>query len=146
VSYLTVEYRGSIPEQHRAAIGNHIFGCDVCQEVCPWNGQAVTAADPSWSSRDDVNLASLIELWRRSDRELEVFIGSTPMTRTGVRGLRRNLAVALGNSGDPRALDALRSPADASAADPIVAEHVTWAQSRLSRADVAASAVPSTGS
>ena len=146
VSYLTVEYRGSIPEQHRAAIGNHIFGCDVCQEVCPWNGQAVTTADPSWSSRDDVNLASLIDLWRRSDRELEAFIGSTPMTRTGVRGLRRNLAVALGNSGDPRALDALRAPADASAADPVVAEHVTWAQSRLSGADAAASPVPSTQS
>ncbi len=132
VSYLTIEYRGSIPEAHRPAIGNHIFGCDVCQEVCPWNGFPVTTADPSWSSREDVNVASLVDLWRRSDRELEELIGSTPMTRTGVRGLRRNLAVALGNSGDASALDALRSTADASTGDPVVAEHVAWAQKVLS--------------
>jgi epoxyqueuosine reductase len=131
VSYFTVEYRGSIPEQHRTAIGNRIFGCDVCQEVCPWNGEPVTASDPSWSSRGDLNLAALIDVWRRSDRELEEFIGGTPMTRAGVRGLRRNLAVALGNSGDRDALAALRAPGDASTRDPIVAEHVAWAEARL---------------
>ena len=132
VSYFTVEYRKAIPEPYRAAIGNRIFGCDVCQEVCPWNGQPVTASDPSWSSREDVNLSALIDLWRRSDRELEEFIGGTPMTRAGVSGLRRNLAIALGNSGDPNALAALRAPGDASMADPAVAEHVAWAQARLS--------------
>jgi epoxyqueuosine reductase len=132
VSYFTVEYRKAIPVQHRTAIGNRIFGCDVCQEVCPWNGRPATASDRSWSSREDVNLAALVDLWRRSDRELEEFIGGTPMTRAGVTGLRRNLAVALGNSGDPNALDALRAPGDASTLDPIVAEHVAWAETVLS--------------
>ena len=112
VSYLTIEYRGSIPEGQRAAIGNHIFGCDICQEVCPWNASPVNTADPAWSSRQDLNLAGLIDLWRRTDEELAEFIGDTAMTRAGVKGLRRNLAVALGNSGDRRALDALDDAGD----------------------------------
>ena len=132
ISYLTIEYRGTIPDGQRQAIGNHIFGCDVCQEVCPWNGTPVRTADQSWSSRQELNLASLIDLWQRSDAELAAFIGDTPMTRAGVRGLRRNLAVALGNSGDKRALEALNEPAaDPTAADAIVAEHADWARQRL---------------
>ena len=70
VSYLTIEYRGSIPEEHRERIGNHLFGCDICQEVCPWNGAPSHTTDPSWSSRDDLNVQSLIDLWRRTDGEL----------------------------------------------------------------------------
>jgi epoxyqueuosine reductase len=132
VSYLTIEYRGSIPEGQRAAIGNHIFGCDVCQEVCPWNASPVDVADPSWSCREDLNLASLIDLWRRTDEELAAFIGDTAMTRAGVKGLRRNLAVALGNSGDPQALDALEEiAAEGTTRDPLVIEHVQWAKRRL---------------
>ena len=132
LSYLTIEYRGSIPETQRAAIGNHIFGCDICQEVCPWNASPLGMANPAWSSREDLNLAALIDLWRRTDEELAGFIGDTAMTRTGVKGLRRNLAVALGNSGDRCALDALESPhEDGTACDPIVAEHVEWAKRRL---------------
>ena len=73
VSYLTIEYRGSIPEGQRAAVGNHIFGCDICQEVCPWNASPVNTADPAWSSRQDLNLAGLIDLWRRTDEELAEF-------------------------------------------------------------------------
>ncbi len=131
VSYLTIEYRGSIPEEHRAGIGNHLFGCDICQEVCPWNGAPVGTLDPSWWSRQDLNLSSLVDLWHRRDAELETFIGHTPMTRVGVKGLRRNLAVALGNSGDPRALDALSECGDETAGDPLVAEHVAWAKAKL---------------
>jgi epoxyqueuosine reductase len=132
VSYLTIEYRGSIPEAHRAAVGNHLFGCDVCQEVCPWNASPLRVADPSWVSRQDVNVTSLIDLWRRTDDELAAYIGETAMTRAGVRGLRRNLAIALGNSADARALDALaESAADASRNDPLVIEHVEWAKRTL---------------
>jgi len=132
VSYLTIEYRGSIPEGQREAIGNHLFGCDVCQEVCPWNAAPVSFADPSWSSRSQLNLGSLIDLWRRSDEELAAFIGDTAMTRAGVKGLRRNLAVALGNSGDRSALDVLdRSGTDGTFSDPLVLEHVQWAKRKL---------------
>lgn len=131
ISYLTIEYRGAIPEMHRDAIGNHIFGCDVCQEVCPWNGGPARAADASWSSRADVNLQRLTELWRRSDDQLAEFIGETAMTRAGVRGLRRNLAIALGNSGDASALEALNDTIASEAVDPVVAEHVEWAKRKL---------------
>lgn len=134
LSYLTIEYRGSIPIEHRDGIGNHLFGCDICQEVCPWNGAPVRASDPSWSSREDLNLPNLIELWRQRDHELEDYIGKTPMMRAGVKGLRRNVAVALGNSRDPRALEALNAAHahDSAANDPLVIEHVEWARRKLS--------------
>ena len=98
-------------------------------------------ADPSWSSRQELNLHSLIDLWRRTDEELAAFIGDTAMTRAGVKGLRRNLAVALGNSGDPRALDALdlTEPEDTTT-DPLIIEHAQWAKRRL--ADALESAPP----
>lgn len=132
VSYLTIEYRGSIPEGQRAALGNHIFGCDICQEVCPWNASPVQIADPAWSSRQELNVASLIDLWRRSDDELAGFIGDTAMTRAGVKGLRRNLAVALGNSGDGRAIDALAEcEGEGTRSDPVIIEHVQWAKRKL---------------
>jgi epoxyqueuosine reductase len=132
VSYLTIEYRGSIPEGQRAAVGNHIFGCDICQEVCPWNASPVNTADPTWSSRQDLNLAGLIDLWRRTDDELAEFVGDTAMTRAGVKGLRRNLAVALGNSGDRSALEVLdRSETEGTFGDPLVLEHVHWAKRKL---------------
>jgi epoxyqueuosine reductase len=133
LSYLTIEYRGSIPEAQRAAIGNHIFGCDICQEVCPWNGAPVNTADPSWSARNDVNVTSLVDLWNRTDDELTAFIGDTAMTRAGVKGLRRNLAVALGNSGDRRALEALSETASSNdtRSDALVLEHAAWAKSKL---------------
>jgi epoxyqueuosine reductase len=137
ISYLTIEYRGSIPEEHRESIGNHVFGCDICQEVCPWNAAPVTAADPSWPSRSDLNLQSLIDLWRRSDSELSAFIGDSAMTRAGVRGLRRNIAVALGNSNDVGALDALlEHRTELSISDPVVGELVRSAIAQLAdRAD-----------
>ena len=132
VSYLTIEYRGSIPEEHREHIGSHIFGCDICQEVCPWNASPLDATDSRWTSHSDRNAQPLIELWRRSDEELAAFVGDTAMTRAGVKGLRRNLAVALGNSGDPGALAALdEQPAGDTARDPVVAEHVAWARGKL---------------
>lgn len=132
ISYLTIEYRGVIPEPRRDQIGNRIFGCDVCQEVCPWNAAPMRARDPNWTSHSDRNAQGLTALWRRSDEELAAFIGDTAMTRAGVRGLRRNLAVALGNSGDPDALDALDAESDdGTTNDPIVAEHVASARQKL---------------
>jgi epoxyqueuosine reductase len=135
LSYLTIEYRGSIPEADRDSIGNHLFGCDICQEVCPWNGSPTAAA--AWPSRPDLNLSSLVELWRSRDEEIAGLIAGTAMRRAGVKGLRRNLAVALGNSGDARALEVLTEPGsdDSARNDPLVAEHVRWAREKLARED-----------
>jgi epoxyqueuosine reductase len=135
VSYLTIEYRGSIPAAQRDALGNHIFGCDICQEVCPWNASPANVADPTWSSRQELNLGALIDLWRRTDADLAAMIGDTAVTRAGVNGLRRNLAVALGNSGDHRALAVLDEPAaEETHLDPVVIEHVQWAKRKLAAA------------
>jgi epoxyqueuosine reductase len=101
ISYLTIEYRGAIPHEHRRAVGNHLFGCDICQEVCPWNAVAATAND-QWPSRPPLSLLNLAKLSERSDEELADLIRGTPLTRAGVKGLRRNLAVALENRGDPQ--------------------------------------------
>jgi epoxyqueuosine reductase len=133
LSYLTIEYRGSIPDEHRDSIGNHIFGCDICQEVCPWNGAPKVTSEAAWSSREELNLPRLVDLWRKKDEELAELIAGTPVTRAGLRGLRRNLAVALGNSGDAAALEALTDaqPEDTTKRDPLVVEHVEWATQKL---------------
>jgi epoxyqueuosine reductase len=133
ISYLTIELRGGIPEQHRAAIGNHVYGCDICQDVCPHNQPGAASVDAPWQTRAGLDLPRLVDLWNRSDAELRALIKGRAMRRAKITGLRRNIAVAIGNSGDRDALAALRQRRDdqPSASDPIVAEHVEWA-SRIS--------------
>jgi epoxyqueuosine reductase len=133
VSYLTVERRGDIPDARRDAIGNHVYGCDLCQEVCPWNRAAARSGRPEWSPRPALDRPRLLELWRRTDAELSAVIRGSAMRRTRVAGLRRNLAVALGNSGDPSALRALDEPAigDHTRRDQTVMTHVAWARRKL---------------
>jgi epoxyqueuosine reductase len=99
ISYLTIEYRGEIPEEHRKGIGRHIFGCDICQEVCPWNAMAAKAND-KWRTLGALSRLKLEELATGTDEALAELIDGTPLTRAGVKGLRRNLAVALGNLSD----------------------------------------------
>jgi epoxyqueuosine reductase len=136
LSYLTIELRGGIPEEHRRAMGTHVYGCDICQEVCPYNRPAPRSADAPWQPRPGLDLPPLAELWRRSDTELRQLVRRGPMTRAKLTGLRRNLAVAIGNSGDPDALAALEEPGDRpSADDPIVREHVQWALRQVPRED-----------
>jgi epoxyqueuosine reductase len=129
VSYLTIELRSAIPEEHRPALGTHVYGCDICQEVCPYNQPAPRSDDAPWQPRAGLDLPRLVELWRRSDADLLALVKGSAMTRAKLAGLRRNLAVAIGNSGDPEALAALREPPGdrASLADPMVQEHVSWA-------------------
>jgi epoxyqueuosine reductase len=129
ISYLTIELRTGIPEEYRPALGNHVYGCDICQEICPYNQPASTSSDTAWQARAGLDLPRLVDLWRRPDAELRTLIKGTAMTRAKLTGLRRNLAVAIGNSGDQQALAELRSHRDdqPSAADPMVAEHVEWA-------------------
>ena len=133
LSYLTIELKGAIPEPMREALGAHAYGCDICQEVCPWNAAAPVSPAPEWSPRPMFDQPSLTALWRRTDADLRGGLRGSAMKRTGVRGLRRNLAVAIGNSGDAnaaRALDGPGAPDAASLTDPVVSEHVRWATRR----------------
>ena len=129
LSYLTIELRSGIPEVYRAALGHHVYGCDICQDVCPYNQPSTASDDPSWQPRSGLDMPGLVDLWRRSDLDLVALTKGTAMTRAKLTGLRRNLAVAIGNSGDAEArgaLEALR-PDQPSTADPMVREHIDWA-------------------
>jgi epoxyqueuosine reductase len=97
LSYLTIELRGPIPEAHRAAIGNHVYGCDICQEVCPFNHAAPHSSDPAWQPRPALDAPNLVEMHSRPDEDLRRAIKGTAMTRTKVAGLRRNLDAAIDN-------------------------------------------------
>jgi epoxyqueuosine reductase len=133
ISYLTIEQRGSIPEDVRPRLGSLVYGCDICQDVCPWNNHAAVSERPEWAPRDALDPADALQLWRMSDAALDALLRGTPMERAGTARLRRNLAVALGNSGRiaPADLDGDADPARATIADPVVAEHVRWARARL---------------
>ena len=98
ISYLTIEHRGEIPEEWRAAIGSHIYGCDVCQEVCPWNGAAPVSLDAAWQPRPRWDSPELADLRRATDDELNVSLSRSAMRRAKPAGLRRNIAVASENS------------------------------------------------
>lgn len=102
ISYLTIELRREIPEPFRAALGTRVYGCDVCQDVCPWNRSAPVSADPAWQPRAGFDRPRLADLWRRTDDELAELTRGTAMTRASVTALRRNLAVALENSAGPQ--------------------------------------------
>jgi epoxyqueuosine reductase len=130
LSYLTIELRGGIPGEHRAALGTHVYGCDICQDVCPYNEVPPVSADAPWQPRMGLQAPRLADLWRTPDADLRALIKGSPMTRAKLTGLRRNCAVAIGNSGDADARSALDEPDDErpSAADPVVHEHVEWAR------------------
>jgi epoxyqueuosine reductase len=98
LSYLTIEHRGDLPPGDRAAIGTHVYGCDICQEVCPYNRPAPVSDDASWQPRPALDLPRLADLAARSDDEIRAMVTGTPMTRARVAGLRRNLEVAAVNA------------------------------------------------
>ncbi|CAN5689250.1 tRNA epoxyqueuosine(34) reductase QueG [soil metagenome] len=131
LSYLTIEIKGVIPPEHREAIAAHAYGCDICQDVCPWNRRAAVSDAAPWQARDGLAGPKLLDLWQRSDDDLRRLLKGSPMKRAGIRRFRRNLAVALGNSGDPAAAHALQSSPEDTAADPLVHEHIAWALARL---------------
>jgi epoxyqueuosine reductase len=97
ISYLTIEHRGDIPETLREAVGAHVYGCDVCQEVCPWNASAPVSQDRAWQPRAAWDAPPILELHRAKDDELRAALAGSSMRRAKPAGLRRNIAVALNN-------------------------------------------------
>jgi epoxyqueuosine reductase len=132
LSYLTIELRSGIPEVHRSALGSHVYGCDICQEVCPFNQVPPRSSDVAWQPRAALDLPRLVDLWRRPDSELRKAMKGSAMTRAKLTGLRRNLAVAIGNTGDGEAIADLAEESEdrPSAADEMVLDHVRWAVTR----------------
>jgi epoxyqueuosine reductase len=98
LSYLTIEYRKEMPREFRQAAGSHVYGCDICQEVCPYNQPAPVSTDPAWQPRAGLDAPPLDELASRDDTSLDELIAGSAMTRAKVMGLRRNITVALSNA------------------------------------------------
>jgi epoxyqueuosine reductase len=98
ISYLTIELKGALPDARRADIGTHVYGCDICQEVCPRNTAPPASADPAWQPRAAWDRVDLLTLAQRSDDELAIALRGSPMSRTKAQGLRRNVAVAIANA------------------------------------------------
>ncbi|MBI1733090.1 MAG: tRNA epoxyqueuosine(34) reductase QueG [Gammaproteobacteria bacterium] len=130
ISYLTIEWRGSIPEELRPLVGNRIFGCDDCQLVCPWNRFARTNPLPDFEPRHGLDCATLVDLFNWTEDEFLARTEGSPIRRIGYECWLRNIAVALGNgSRSESATAALRSRAEHPSE--LVREHVRWALSRF---------------
>ena len=127
LSYFTIELRGDIPEAQRAAMGAHVFGCDICQDVCPWNGRAPVTGDPAFAPRRFA--PRLEELAGIGEEEFGAMFGDTPVARARHAGFLRNVAVAMGNA----RLERFRGPLGRLAAseNAVVAGHARWALGRL---------------
>jgi epoxyqueuosine reductase len=127
ISYLTIELRGPIPEGQRAGCGRHVFGCDICQDVCPWNRRAPATGDPAFEPR---SFAPPLERFAEiSESEFYGMFRATPVTRARYPGFLRNVAIAMGNSGRKSFRSALERLAAHN--DPAICEHARWALARL---------------
>lgn len=136
ISYLTIENRGPIPLEFRAPMGNRVFGCDECQDVCPWNRFAVSGASAAaFAPRPGNQAPPLMELFGLDIEEFRVRFRRSPVKRAKFEGFRRNVAVALGNSGDPRAVAPLCGALQRDS--PLVRGHCAWALGRLGGAEAA---------
>ena len=129
ISYLTIEHEGAIDEALRPLIGNRIFGCDDCQLICPWNKFAKKTDEPDFRARNDLDRATLVELFAWNEQEFLARTEGSAIRRSGHARWLRNIAVALGNAPtSPEVVDALRSRRESD--DPVVREHVEWALRR----------------
>lgn len=127
ISYLTIELRGPVPDEFKPMMGDWIFGCDVCQEVCPWNRKAPQGREPAFA--ENGGQFDLIELLEMNEDQFRARFRHTALWRAGRAGLARNAALALGNSGDERALPTLqRALGDA---DEGVREAAAWAVRKI---------------
>ena len=127
ISYLTIEKRGEIPEALREGIGRHVFGCDICQDVCPWNRKAPVTTANEFQPREGLVNPRLEWLSEMQPEEFRATFRGSPVRRAKLSGLRRNAVIAMGNSGDAKFVPTLKRLAED--ADPVVAEHAKWALS-----------------
>src|SRR6185295_3020001 len=129
LSYLTIETRGAVDESLRNDIGARVFGCDICQDVCPWNRRAAESADPAWQPRPGLASPRLLDLCRLSDEAWRGLIRGSAMRRAGLRRIRRSLAYASSHldSGERGAALAALSTHDSST-DTDVADAIAWAR------------------
>jgi epoxyqueuosine reductase len=130
ISYLTIELKGPIPHEMRPSLGNRIFGCDICQEVCPWNRRfARRAVEAAFQPRPGAIAPPLLDLLALDDEGFRQRFRGSPVRRARRRGLLRNVAVALGNWGHPAAVPGLvRALHDA---EPLIRGHAAWALGRI---------------
>lgn len=129
ISYLTIEKRGSLAEDLRAGMGRHVFGCDICQDVCPWNRKAPATSAPEFEPRPGLVNPALAWLAEMSEEEFRQAFLRSPIRRARRSGLRRNAIIAMGNSGNDHFLPLLEKLA--SDEDEVVAESARWAKNRL---------------
>jgi epoxyqueuosine reductase len=129
ISYLTIEHRGPIDGALRGGMQDWLFGCDVCQDVCPWNGKAPAAREPELLQRPDLQNANAEALLAMSEAQFIAKFSGTALERPGRTGLRRNAAIVLGNSRDPQALPALCAQLEDD--DPVVRGAVAWALGQI---------------
>lgn len=126
ISYLTIELKGPIPESLRPLVGNRIYGCDDCQQICPWNRFATPTGEQDFMPRQGLDTATLVELFRWTEAEFLSRTEGSAIRRIGHRRWLRNIAVALGNADtDALVVDALNDKSGHP--DPMVREHVRWA-------------------
>jgi epoxyqueuosine reductase len=130
ISYLTIELKGAIPRALRPAMGAHVFGCDICQDVCPYNAKCRATVEPAFQPRAGLVAPDLTPLLRLTDAEFKVRFRGSPILRAKRRGFLRNVCVGLGNLGCADAVPAL---AQALAGDPdaLVRAHAAWAVGRI---------------
>jgi epoxyqueuosine reductase len=131
ISYLTIELRGQIPTELRDGVGDWLFGCDLCQDVCPWNRKAPESAEPTFQPLADLNPADAVEIMKISELDFITRYQHSPLGRPGWDGLRRNAAIVLGNSGDASVVPML--VACLNSATPLVREAIEWAIDKLKK-------------
>jgi epoxyqueuosine reductase len=126
IAYFTIELRGAIPEEYRSAMGARVFGCDICQDVCPWNASAPVTLDPAFQTPMNPPLE---ELARLTAEEFRAHFGHTPISRPKLSGFLRNVAVAMGNTRGEQ----FRAPLEELSRNPdeVVAEHARWGLKQL---------------
>lgn len=129
ISYLTIELKGAMPRHLRPLVGNHVFGCDICQEVCPYNVKATPTSEEAFQPRDGLFAPDLVPLLSLTEEEFRRRFRGSPILRAKRRGFLRNVAVALGNlksrEAVPALIEALQDP------EPLVRRHAAWALGQI---------------